>query len=91
MSVDAEVAAMQHLREAIESADLMACVRYDLMLRLAGFTDWYVWATVTSTRYVFDRETRVMVMTVEVSLSAAREMLARAEQTLADKMYEALR
>lgn len=82
---------MQLLREAIDGAGLMVCIRYDTMSRLAAFTGWYMWVSTTSTGRVFDPETKVMMSTTEVPLSDAREMLQRAEQTLADKVYEALR
>lgn len=82
---------MQLLREAIDGAGLRVCIRYDTMSRLAAFTGWYTWVSATSTGRVFDPETKVMVSTIEVPLSDAREMLQRAEQTLADEVYEALR
>jgi len=67
------------LREAINSAGLMACVRYDAMATLSAFTDWYLWASYPGGAGL-----------IEVPLSDAREMVLRAENKLLEMVDKAL-
>lgn len=79
MTVAQDIAALEELRKAIESAGLMACTYYTVMAHLAAMTGWYGWTSYGGHNGL-----------IEVPLSDAREMLRQAEKELADKVAQAL-
>ena len=81
---------IQMLRDLVEAAGISVFIRTDRLRELAAFAERHSYPTGSHYGRVRDPETGVSVFTEQLPLSAAREMLRRAEEVLARRVAEAL-